>query len=329
MGINRQSFQKVIIGYSIVSPLHLINFLSYLQSCDDTFDYKYVFLNKYWSGSIISERYISYCKQKKVDVIFCENEKERILKSLFKSEQNIYFVCVKNPNLYVLRKGFYKNVKEITVIDEGLSSYAGFFHTFKASLREKGIKGGARFLIYIQVMKIISFFIRHKINKFTAFHNKDVNPTYKKYFLDVLKNIDSSHYLRKVEGESILFCTQPLIEVGLMSYDDYMGMLTKVDEYCRKNKISLLIKKHPVDNIFEYSGYNVLDFDGVVEEFVLNQKNIIGVISSCSTSSLLIPAFMNKKSYIVSFESLNGMDSNLKKLFERYCESIENIGNTQ
>lgn len=320
---------KVIVGYSIVSPLHLINFLTYLQSCEEDFHERYLFIGNYWGDSIIPQRYIDYCKQKNINVILNEDEKKRILNNLLKSERNIFFVCVKSPNLYILKKSFSKNIEKIIIIDEGVSSYAGFIHSLKASFREKGIKGGVKFSIFIFIMNFLKLFNKHKFYKLSAFHKTNINPTYKKYFLEVLNDISMYGTSIKINKKSILFCTQPLIEVGLMDYNKYEKMLNEVKDFCENNKITLLIKKHPVDNIFEYNGYNIVDFDGIVEEFVLTQENIIGTISSCSTSSLLVVAFMNKKSYIFSFESLNTIDSNLKKLFERYCESIENFSNIQ
>lgn len=317
--------EKIIIGYSIVSPLHLINFLAYLKSCETDFHEKYIFLSNYWNNSIIPKRYIDYCKENNINVIFHQDEKKIILNLIFERKLKISFVCVKNPSLHILKKGLTNNIEKIIIIDEGLSSYAGFTHSIKASFREKGVKGVGRFLIYVYLLKFLKVFNKHKIYNFTAFYGTDINPVYKKYFLEVLNDINTSNLLDKIDQKSILFCTQPLIEVGLMSYDQYEKMLAKVMSVCENNKIILLIKKHPADNIFDYSKYNILEFDGVVEELVVTQENIFGTISSCSTSSLLIPALIDKESYIVSFTSLSKMDGNLNALFQRYCKPIENI----
>lgn len=327
MDANRQIPKKVIIGYSIVSPLHLINFLTYLKSCETDFHEKYIFLSNYWNNCIIPKRYIDYCEENNINVIFDEDEKKRILNILFEKKLKINFVCVKNPNLFILKKSLTNNVEKITIIDEGLSSYAGFMHSLKSSFREKGIKGGVRFSIYIFILKFFKLFNQHKIYNFTAFYGTNINSVYKKYFLEVLKDINISSYSNQIDQKSILFCTQPLIEVGLMSYDEYEKMLSQVKAICDTNQISLLIKKHPVDNIFKYSDYNVVEFDGIVEELVVAQKNISGTISSCSTSSLLIPALINKESFIFSFDSLINMDANLIKLFKKYCKSFEKIKN--
>lgn len=317
--------EKIIIGYSIVSPLHLINFLTYLKSCGDDFHEKYIFLSNYWSKSIIPKRYIQYCEKNNIKVVYDEDEKKRILNLVFESKLMISFVCVKSPSLFILKKGLTNNIEKIIIIDEGLSSYAGFMHSLKASFREKGVMGGGKFLIYVYLLKFFKLFNKYRVYEFTAFYGTDINSVYKKYFLEVLIDINTYYLSDKIAQKTILFCTQPLIEVGLMSYDQYEKMLAEVTTICKNNKILLLIKKHPADNIFDYSKYNILEFDGVVEELVVTQENISGTISSCSTSSLLIPALINKESYIVSFDSLNAIDYNLKKLFERYCEPIENI----
>lgn len=319
--------EKIIIGYSIVSPLHLINFLAYLKSCETDFHEKYIFLSNYWNNSIIPKRYIDYCKENNINVIFHQDEKKIILNLVFERKLKISFVCVKNPSLYILKKGLTNNIEKIIIIDEGLSSYAGFMHSLKASFREKGIKGGGSFLIYMYILKFLKLFNQHKICNFAAFYGTDINSVYKKYFLEVLNDINISSLSDQIDQKSILFCTQPLIEVGLMSYDQYEKMLAKVMSVCENNKIILLIKKHPADNIFIYSGYNIIEFDGIAEELIMNKKNIIGTISSCSTSSLLISAFINKESFIFSFDSLINMDANLMKLFKKYCKSFEKIKN--
>ncbi len=320
--------EKIIIGYSIVSPLHLINFLTYLESCEEDFHERYLFISNYWEISILPQRYIDYCKQKNINVIFDEDEKKIILDIIFKKKLKINFVCVKNPSLFILKKGLINSVEKISIIDEGLSSYASFMHSLKASFREKSIKGSIKLLIYVCLMKFLILFNQHKLYNFTAFYGTNINPVYKNCFLEVLDDITTFSPSNSIYQKSILFCTQPLIEVGLMSYNQYEEMLFKVLTICKSNNISLLIKKHPVDKIFDYSGYNIVSFDGIVEELVASHKNIIGTISSCSTSSLLIPACLNKESYIVSFDSIDKMDSNLKALFQSYCKPIERIKET-
>lgn len=317
--------EKIIIGYSIVSPLHLINFLTYLESCEEDFHERYLFISNYWEISILPQRYIDYCKQKNINVIFDEDEKKRILDIVFKKKLKIIFVCVKSPSLFILKKSLINSVEKISIIDEGLSSYASFMHSLKASFREKSIKGSIKLLIYVCLMKFLILFNQHKLYNFTAFYGTNINPVYKNYFLEVLNEINPPSSSSSIYKKSILFCTQPLIEVGLMSYNQYEEMLFKVFTICKINNISLIIKKHPVDKIFDYSDYNIVNFDGIVEELVARQKNIIGTISSSSTSSLLIPACLNKESYIISFDSINKMDANLKALFQKYCKSIERI----
>lgn|GEM_PF-6738476 len=313
-----------------MSPLHLINFLVYLKSCENNFHKKYIFLSNYWDNSIVPKRYIAYCERNNINVIFDEDEKKRILNIIFKKKLKINFVCIKSPSLFILKKGLTNNnIEKISIIDEGLSSYASFMHSLKASFREKSIKGSIKLLIYVSLMKFLILFNQHKLSNFTAFYSTNINPVYKNCFLEVLNDINASSSSNNTYQKSILFCTQPLIEVELMSYNQYEKMLSEVLAICKSKNISMLIKKHPVDKIFDYSGYNIVSFDGIVEELVASQKNIIGTISSSSTSSLLIPACLNKESYIVSFDSINKMDSNLKALFQRYCKPIERINETK
>lgn len=313
--------KKVLIGYSIVSPLHLINFLTFLNSNKNNFDKVYVFFSIYWSNAIIPERYVQYCKNKNIIVVFNDLEKKEIFKKIYKNNCDITFVCVKSPSIKIMFKQvFYKNIKNMVVIDEGLSSYAGYMHSVKAVVREKNIYFLFKFFIISIIIYVLSNLNRKKVARYSAFSKQEIglNRDYKNNFSEVLYSIGKMNKCGFNYSDSILFCTQPWVDLGVMDAVNYKILLENLKIKIEKKGCKLLIKKHPADMVFDYDGFDVLDFDGIVEELVLI-KEFSGLISMCSTSSILVSSCFNIKSYLLSFDDLKNMDKNLQRLFKYYC----------
>ena len=318
---NNQIQKRVLVGYSIVSPLHLINFLTYLNSSTEAFDEVYIFFSIYWKQSIIPERYVQYCLRKNIIIVSDSYQKKEILNSLYIKKCDIFFVCVKSPSIKVMFKQLiYKNIRKIVVIDEGLSSYAGYIHSLKANIREKNNFFILKFFILSIVIFLLMILNKNKITKYSAFYKNKVNlnESYKRNFSEVLFLIGEKNKVDFSCDNCILFCTQPWVDLGLMNIIEYSCLLKELKNKVEKMGYKLLIKKHPADMAFDYNGFDVLDFDGIVEELVLI-KDFSGLISMCSTSSILVSSCFNVKSYLLSFDSLKNMDKNLQKLFKKYC----------
>lgn len=321
----RHKNSKVIIAYSIVSPLHLINFLSYLDSNDNQYEEVHIFISNYWGKTTIPKRYIDYCISQGFKVLLDKKEQINILESLFLSDSSLTFAFVKSPSLKVLFKDIFSNkIESIVIVDEGISSYANYTHSLKAVLREKGILYVGKSLIYHSTSLPFKLRNKNKITAFSAFEKKNlsVNEEYKISFINTLNKLQL--FDSKVEQDynnSFLFCSQPWVDLGFMNKEEYAQLLQQLR--LRANSIGkdLVIKKHPADSIFDYKNFNVVDFDGCVEELVWT-CNFFGIISICSTSSILIPACLGYKSYILDFNDIEKLDSNLKYLFKTYCSEF-------
>lgn len=321
MGVNRQSSKKVIIGYSIVSPLHLINFLTYLRYTNNHYDIVYIFLGIYWSKNILPKRYLEYCSKKGYILVYEENEKNKILKQI--NSATLVFVKYLSWKIMLKEKN---KIDSVVVIDEGLSSYAGFFHSIKAQAREsKSILKTLKFILSWYLGLMVKMLYLKSYVKFTAFDIKKIEiiSSYKENFSLVLNDLKVKNNLEDIDNV-IIFCTQPWVDLGVMSCKQYTEYLFEIKDKLKRKDLNLVIKKHPADMIFDYSGFSVIEFDGAVEELVYGE-NCLGVLSACSTSSLLIPACLGINSYTTETAFLGGLDHRVKKLFQKYSKNIEQL----
>lgn len=310
---------KVIVGYSIVSPLHLINFLTYLRYTNSHYDIVYIFVGIYWSKSILPKRYLEYCAKKGYILVYEESEKNKILKE----SKSITLVFIKYLSWKIMLKN---KIDKVVVIDEGLSSYAGFFHSIKAQAREsRSILKTLKFILSWYLGLIVKMLYVNSFVKFTAFDLKKIEiiSSYKENFSLVLNDLKVKNNLEDVNNV-IIFCTQPWVDLGVMSCEQYAQYLFEIKDKLKRKDLNLVIKKHPADMIFDYSGFSVIEFDGAVEELVYGE-NCLGVLSACSTSSLLIPACLGINSYTTETAFLGGLDHRVKKLFQKYSKNIEQL----
>lgn len=318
--------KKIIVGYSIVSPLHLINFLTYLNSSPLEYDKIYIFINKYWSNNIIPQRYLNYCKSIGIEILFDNKLMIKIIDKLIKSNAELELVFVKNPSVSLLLKSYlYDKKLKIILIDEGVSSYAGNIHSLKATIRENGLIVGLKSLIISFVRFILILLSKNKLYKFSAFDTSSftVNQIYKKNFKKVLEFLYTyKSGIKQDFYNSLLFCSQPWIELGVMTEEEYSKLLHELSLKASKLSKELVIKKHPADTLFNYGNYKVVNFDGCVEELVFHSK-FSGVISLNSTSSLLISSCLDLESYILDFNQIKKLDKNLNILFNIYCSELK------
>lgn len=313
---------KNIIAYGITSPLHLINFLSYLNSSKTKFDNIYIHIHNYWGRTTVPERYIEYCISKGYKIIYDKNVILDNLQESLSSHDELTIVFVKSPSVVILSKALlYDNIKSLIIIDEGISSYANYSHSLKASFREKGIVGIIKGLTKTSLLTPLKFLNTSKLYSYTAFAKIDqsVNQDYAINFRKTLQSLKLfNSYESKDYSRSFLFCSQPWVELGLMDPEQYNNLLLNLSKFVKAKGMSLVIKKHPVDRVFNYEKFDVINFDGAIEELVWTQ-NFYGMISICSTSSILISACLGLDSYLLDFKELDKFDVNVKKLFKKYC----------
>lgn len=318
---------SVIIAYGIVSPLQLVNFLTYLETIGNKSYEAYIFLVKYWKVSIIPKRYLNYCKNKGIVILDETEDRSEIISNILSKEVKATFVFVKAPSMQIMKMTFFnKKIEEIVVIDEGLSSYAGYLHSLKASYNEKGILRAIKYCFAVIITKILSCIISQNIFYFSAFKdgNENINIDYKNNFVKTLQHISSSEEsFSNSDSDSIyknclLFCSQPWVDLNYMTEKEYYNFLKNLESNSQLMGLKLLIKKHPADVKFDYKDFQVLEFDGIIEEMFATKK-FNSILSKNSTSSILVPACFNSKSFLLNFDDIKEFDHNLQKLFRRYC----------
>lgn len=322
--------QKILIGYSIVSPLHLVNFLAAIVDTKSDCDVCYVFTSVYWQTSILPARYLQYCQSIGLQIIESEAEKKAILKQAIAQKAELEIVTVRSPSLKLMLKGLVgANISRFTIIDEGISSFAGFRHTLKASYKEQGLRYAAKAWLLHQMNRGLRLFYHHRIDFFSAFDtaNQHINPVYQQQFVHTLNQLcqfNAPTVSNPPAQRLMVFCSQPWVDMQRLTAADYAAQLHQLQTLLSKQNISLAIKKHPADKLFDYQGFELIEFDGIVEEWVA-QHRPEGVISTNSTSSLLIPACLGGKSYLLNFDDIQTMDPRLIALFTTYCQPISDL----
>lgn len=318
----KSNIKKKLIAYSIVSPLQLVNFLSYWHSHKEIYNKVIVFVDFYWGYNIICQRYLDFCEKKSIEIYYNSDNKDIFLNTPEKKD----IVFVGAPSVRILLKN--NRIDQVVVVDEGLSTYAGFKNLKKANKREKNVELSLFkynikkifFLIYSIFFKEIKYFFA--FNKKTGYVNVD----YKNAILDFLPVLGEDIPVENRQ-KTIVFCSQPYVELGLMSESEYISYLHAIKLKIEDRGGVFVLKKHPVEKIVDYESYgiDVLSFDGIIEEYVCINR-ISAVISKVSTSSMLIPAlFDDVNCYLVDFAELKDFSSLAHKIFDNYCFNLREI----
>lgn len=320
--------QSVLIAHALTSPLHLINFLTYLHSTKVKYDRKYICIQEYWGKPTIPSRYLEYCSNNGITILTPEQYKR--VTSLITKEDEITLVFVKSLSLKALSKLLLNNINKIVIIDEGLSSYAGSLHSIKALVREKGAlcAGTSILSIILKTPYVLAF--RNKLLKFSAFESdlQEINKEYCSNFKAVLDSLhlndNKATYEDKKYSNYFLFCSQPWVDIGLMTCSEYTEILNDIQQKIKKIGKDLIIKKHPADFAYDYDNFETIDFNGSAEELIWTHK-FAGIVSRSSTTSILVSACFGYKSYLLDFNELSQMDHKLNRLFRRYCTDFSSV----
>lgn len=312
---------KCLISYKVFSPLQLLNFLSFYNKNEKLYFKAIIFMDESLFNSI-DKSYIELCYQLKVEI---QLKKFNAL-SLKKNVYDVVFVSRVNAYFW---PQYYKNKSirfdKIIIIDDGISNYCNNLHVIKASLREGGLGGLIRFLITLNLNKILYSFNKNKIIEYSIFNKKNlqVNEDYKKSFISILKLINRKD--RRFEN-GVVFCSQPLVELGITTEKKYIEEIISIRSKIEEMGYKLYVKKHPRENLVDYGKYSIsmIDFDGIVEELFLNDS-FYAVISNCSTSSILIPALFNTKSYIYDTKIIKNSGFLINQLFNKYCNNLDQL----
>lgn len=319
---------KQLVAYSVASPLHLINFLAFWFVHKQDYKRVIVFVNCYWGYNIIPNKYLDFCKKNNMEVyIDKEHKRDEIIFSNNHFISDLVFIS--NVALRVFFK-YYNKIQNVILIDEGLSTYSGFKNAKNANKREKN--RNISFLTYF-FKKALQFFIEEIFYKkstinFLAFSKK--NGLMKEEYRESLHQLFSFMYSKDLESDKyrdiIIFCTQPFVDLGVMTEKDFSLYLLKIQDQVYQKGYSLLIKKHPVEKKFDYEkyGFNVLDYDGIFEEYVFIHS-IRGMISAMSTSSVLVPALYGINSFVTDYAMVNELSKVVEIIFKNYTQPLDDL----
>lgn len=318
---------KQLIGYNIVSPLHLINFLAYWLSNKDIYNKVIVFIDYYWGYNIIPEKYLNFCKMNNIEIYFnCDNKEKMIC-----CNENIIsdMIFVNSIVVKILLK-YKKKICKVIIVDEGLSTYAGFNNWKKAVKREQKID--VYFLPYLfkKIIKKLTEKVLYRdcMIDFRSFSMKNctMQDKYRVAIHDLFSFMYADHIKMQQENDLIVFCSQPLVDLNIMTEMEFSSYLLKIQDKVRKQGFSLVIKKHPAEKKFDYEKYGltVLNYDGMLEEYAFLHP-MRGIISATSTSSLLVPALYGIDSFIMDYKMVNELGKIAKMIFFKYTKSLEEL----
>ena len=258
----------------------------------------------YWDNASIVQKYaesIGYSFNNDINDIFSDLKGKRldIISAKF------------NP---LLKLKF--NIDNYTCVDDGLGSYADFFHLYKAAVREKNsFKIKAFYPCYYFFSKLI-----YKLKLYEKDHvykNNEIDKDYKQCLIELLSevvdalNVDVLH--EKYHNRP-LFCTQPYIELGILSEKEYSDFLSKAELYYGEK---LLILKHPGDKFFNYDGYDIIECS-MFELFIAKNKDYISSVSSINSTCLLnASSIFDMKSISFNNEKTKVLENNFSKTIRR------------
>lgn len=322
MVVNKGLSRK-LVAFSIVSPLHLINFMAFYITRSEEYDEVVVGLASYWDKSVIPERYLEYCKAKGVKFVSSTQAY-----SFVKDQKVIYdFVFINDYALKLLLKGLFKvSVGGIYFIDEGISTYGSTQYRLKAILRETGWLTLFKYFFKKILILPLTVFFYNRTMFFNAFDRKTllVNEKFRRAFIAVLNELNFG--IINSEKTLIVFCGQPWVELGLKSEQEYKTELLTLKRKIEDLGYDFKVKKHPAEFKFNYEHYSVdiICFEGIIEEYVFKSE-VKAIISKNSTSSILCSAMFGVESYIIDYNNINTMGSRLEKLFTTYSNPLKSL----
>ncbi|WP_185231155.1 polysialyltransferase family glycosyltransferase [Teredinibacter franksiae] len=327
---------ELIVG-CVSSSFQLLNFITFLESKKKYLIKSHVVIKGYWGGVTIQPSYISYCKELGVEILFADGNSKSLADevcSIISSESAcLHKISVVSANrlfpMSVLGRCFrLRSEIQFVFIEDGIGAYGGFRHIFSAILREKGrlSKSAILFPFAYVTNQILSFFYNNK--RFLLFEDNDVNVSvdYKEAFVSVVGNLESAKRKRvTVPQNSIIFCSQPYVDMGLLSELEYAGFIKKINLYAENNACNFIVKRHPADNKFNYDGMVVVEGGHSFEELLFqNKENIYAVASINSTCLITASAIFGIKSLSIQNNLAELQFENfpcfMKAIFNRYVE---------
>ncbi|MEQ5727768.1 polysialyltransferase family glycosyltransferase [Providencia rettgeri] len=273
---------RILVGININSPYQLLSFLSYYEKNKLHYSKKIIYKFDYWGYNQIYNRYLNYFISEGGELIEEITDLDEIIKQLKSNHPNALFdfITINEPSIKL--KFLFKKSKAIIIAD-GLGYYGNFLTTILGIKREKAIKISSKDKIFMALKyftkKLIFHFIEYEEYTLLKYKNLKFNEN----FSDDLKKI-----IPKLKGKSdinkpsLIFSDQPLVKLKILSSNEYNRLINSVYVYATSLGLEFYIKEHPSHPISD-SKYNIVKFDGIIEELCLVNSNIKQVLSYSST----------------------------------------------
>ncbi|WP_259397860.1 alpha-2,8-polysialyltransferase family protein [Pseudoalteromonas sp. SR43-2] len=301
---------EIVVGH-VSSSYQLLNFILFLKlkrykNCN-----KYVILDSYFKQATFSKSLVDSLDKIDVKIL---NRGFRDIEALIKGNKNLILI---SPGINVQYIRYFSKMSFIK-IDDGIGSYANFLYRYKAFIRERGIsiKVGV-FPIWYALMTIIEM-IKLK-ERFASFDN-DSYRSCLTGFIEVESGL--------VEEEYALFCSQPYVDIGVLTESEYKKILYCAEKLAKGKGIPLKILRHPADRGFDYSSYEVINTCSIFEEFVCKNKNqiklVLGINSTCLITASNIFGIESISIQNTFFSKMtNNFPVKIKELFKKSSKKVD------
>lgn len=314
---------KKIIGINLVTQYQISNLISFYLDNENSYDEIIVYTYNYWGESILSQSYLSRLK-KTFPITFVESTfASDIMTNNELSESNVTLVTVNKP----FRKAWkYFTQYDLVCIEDGIGSYTNLSRKIKSIFMERGLFSVIKYLIKAPIQNIYD-----EIISFERFYLFNKNLTVNESFVKAWVKQDELSEPFKLDNanEMILFCSQPLNELGYISDSDFDLLLERLYCYALNRGLKLVVKKHPVEADDKFKNYQLLDYSGPIENLFVKNKFAM-FVGINSTSLLTVNAIYGiETAYItlpdIDFTGMKGLSPKQKLLFNTYSQEIKLI----
>lgn len=296
----------VAIANKISSSYQLLSLVSYVLANNDNIAKTYAVIDPYWHSKQIPERYLNFCKQVNVELVHDYKQ----LPNVRALRGNGFKVLRFYVNDVSLKSVLTRQQDRAILIADGLGTYTNYRAKIDAVTRERGrpnFKVKRKILSYMLQSKVAELF--PSVKSYMMYRRTDLklNNEFVDDFINLVKKLKAD-YSNVVSNYSI-FISQPLVELGLLSEFKYMDILKGLKQRAADNNLKFIVKPHPAEKTewYERNHFLILKFDGVVEEFAINNPDN-EYLSMLSSALLTLPNFGNSR---VMRIPVNELDANM------------------
>ncbi|SFR45005.1 hypothetical protein SAMN04488070_1146 [Pseudidiomarina maritima] len=277
----------IAVAPKIASSYQLLSLLSYVRANHNEIKATYVFLDPYWHANQIPSRYTNYCE--KYNVIFVKTA------GALPNSKAIKEAGCKLLRFYVnnvsLKSVLLRRQDRVVLIADGLGTYVNCASKINAVTRERGkptLNEKRKIFNYMLMSNVAERF--SSVHSYMIFDKASLKLD--KSFVEQFK-ISMTELRCSKDDELVnhlIFISQPLVKLGVLTEERYLELLKHLEQRAREKRLAFLVKPHPAEDVDWYfaNNFSALDFDGVIEEFgVNNPRNEF--ISFLSSALLTLP----------------------------------------